>query len=461
VKQKEVVINSGQLMLTDITSSSGSATFHCELKFDKNHPRQKAITDAVVKMIVKDIQPAYIVEREGFRELLNILEPRYTVASRKHIQQSMLPSYCSKITETIKCELTRIDTCSLTLDIWSSRRMHAYLGVTCHFITKEWKALSLLLSCSKLNGRHTAESILSEFEEVVSNTGVSLKVYRVVTDNASNVKKAFMEGLPGFEMMDDDDDDHDEELTTGIEDHVQLDEIEIPQRLSCFAHTLQLSIKDGLKSSRQVSSTVAKASRVVNHVRKSTIATEKMEHLYGKTLPAKNDTRWNSQLKMVRQIVEIDVDKVVEKRELHLTSYEKGVLRELVEVLEPFEEATDILQGDTYNSISLVIPSLLGLKKHLKYLNIRHSNRLVTALDSSLDARFGTVFEDPLYICAAVLDPRFKLNWSTDEENHKKVILEEADKLAQGVESDSSNSDEEPVAKKSKLFSFMVVPHHV
>ncbi len=48
MKQKEVVINSGQLMLTDITSSSGSATFHCEQKFDKNHPRQKAITDAVV-----------------------------------------------------------------------------------------------------------------------------------------------------------------------------------------------------------------------------------------------------------------------------------------------------------------------------------------------------------------------------------------------------------------------------
>lgn len=68
---------------------------------------------------------------------------------------------------------------------------------------------------------------------------------------------------------------------------------------------------------------------------------------------------------MVQRIVEVDVDKMVEKRELSLTtcSYEKAVLRELVEVLEPFEEATDILQGDKYNSISLVIPSLLGLKR--------------------------------------------------------------------------------------------------
>ena len=61
-----------------------------------------------------------------------------------------------------------------------------------------------------------------------------------------------------------------------------------------------------------------------------------------------------------------------------------------------------------------------------------------------------------------MLDPRFKLNWSDDEEKHKKIFLEEADKLDQAGESDSSTSDEEPsAAKKSKLFSYMVVPHHV
>ena len=64
----------------------------------------------------------------------------------------------------------------------------------------------------------------------------------------------------------------------------------------------------------------------MNHVRKSTIATEKMETLYGKTLIVKNARRWNSQLKMVRRIVEIDIDKVVEKQELHIISYKKAVL---------------------------------------------------------------------------------------------------------------------------------------
>ena len=45
-----------------------------------------------------------------------------------------------------------------------------------------------------------------------------------------------------------------------------------------------------------------------------------MVALYAKKpLVAKNETRWNSQLKTIRRIVEVDVDKVVEKRELSVT----------------------------------------------------------------------------------------------------------------------------------------------
>ena len=45
---------------------------------------------------------------------------------------------------------------------------------------------------------------------------------------------------------------------------------------------------------------------------------EKVEELLGKTVIAKNETCWNSQLKVVRQLVEIDVDKIVDNRELQL-----------------------------------------------------------------------------------------------------------------------------------------------
>ena len=68
----------------------------------------------------------------------------------------------------------------------------------------------MLLSCSQLQGRHTAENIISEFEEVVTHYKISDKVFRVVTDNGSNVKKAFLEtiNLPEF-MVEGDSEDED------------------------------------------------------------------------------------------------------------------------------------------------------------------------------------------------------------------------------------------------------------
>ena len=88
MKRKEDTASSTsfQLKLTDITGTCSG--FYSQRKFDKNDPRQKAITDALIKLIVKDLQPVYMVEREGFREFLNVLEPRYTLVSRKHLQQT-------------------------------------------------------------------------------------------------------------------------------------------------------------------------------------------------------------------------------------------------------------------------------------------------------------------------------------------------------------------------------------
>lgn len=337
-------------------------------------------------------------------------------------------------------------------------------------MSEMWEVKSLLIACSQLHGRNTGENIVSEFEEIVTCLKISDKVYKVVTDNASNVKKAFADtvSMPSFEVEaeseESEQEDEDIEETDGSDAEVEAIELEkmtIPQRVSCFAHTLQLTVKDGLKACSGISKVLTKAARIVNHVKKSTVATEKIERLYGKTLVSKNETRWNSQLKMVRRLFEIDVDKVVDRRELHLNAYEKLVLRELVEVLEPFEEATDILQGEKYNSISLVIPSFLGLKDHISRLNTLHCAQLVTTMQSSLDCRLGHLLDDPLYICGASLDHRFKLKWSKNVDEHKKVLQEEVSMLSQLDSSESFSEDEPPAPKRSKLFSFMAVPGKV
>ena len=112
-------------------------------------------------MIIKDLQPAYAVEREGFQELIALLEPRYVMVSRKHIQQKLLPSYSSIVEDKIKNVLQTVEACSITLDLWSSRRMDSYLGMTCHFISETWEISRVLLCCKHFHGRHTGEKILA------------------------------------------------------------------------------------------------------------------------------------------------------------------------------------------------------------------------------------------------------------------------------------------------------------
>ena len=68
-------------------------------------------------MVVKDLLSAAVVENDGFRELIAILDPRYTMVSRQHIQYTLLPKRAVEITVAIKSSLQSVKSCLVTLDI--------------------------------------------------------------------------------------------------------------------------------------------------------------------------------------------------------------------------------------------------------------------------------------------------------------------------------------------------------
>lgn len=57
---------------------------------------------------------------------------------------------------------------ALTADIWTSLATEAYLGVTCHFITEDWKMKTLTLATMPLDERHTGANIATWLEGVVA-----------------------------------------------------------------------------------------------------------------------------------------------------------------------------------------------------------------------------------------------------------------------------------------------------
>ena len=61
---------------------------------------------------------------------------------------------------------------------------------------------------------------------------------------------------------------------------------------ACFAHTLQLVLKDGLKKAGPINGVIKHCSNLVAFMRKSTIAADVLR--YEKKLQKDNATRWNS-----------------------------------------------------------------------------------------------------------------------------------------------------------------------
>ena len=347
---------------------------------------QKKITEAIAGMVVCDLQPASVVEKKGFQHLIQLMDPRYTIVSRQTLQYTIIPKKAKECFDSIVSKLENIRSVSVTLDIWSSRRMHSYLCVTAHIINNEWDMQMYLLDCSRIVGRHTASRIVSDLQEILEKYKIEDRIFTAVTDNASNMKKAFnyKETVSLYKDDDDDDDDVDNEELDSEEDVSGNDDSDNESncliedgiktfsvnRINCFAHTLQLTVSDGLKQAKKMNSLIKKVGKVVNHVKKSTIATEQLEKQCGMTLVAKNDTRWNSQLKMVRRILQVDTNSVVNhQRDLVLTSHEKILLKEFVTIYERFEDATDLIQSDKYASISLAVPTIISLKNTYCVLN--------------------------------------------------------------------------------------------
>lgn len=162
--------------------------------------------------------------------------------------------------------------------------------------------------------------------------------------------------------------------------------------------------------------------------------------------------------------------------ELALGATDRILLKELTDTLEPFTEAWDMvhgdmlsdLQSDRHVSISLALPCVLGLRKHLSETSAPHCPALLLSLSQSLERLLAPILENSLYITATTLDPQFKLTWSSNPDWHRQVLLEELSKHSSASPSADLNKDFQsqtlpvpapsPISSLSrpcKLFSFI------
>ena len=177
-------------------------------KYNMKDHHQVAITEALVTFIAGDLLPLSIVESPRFHDVMDVANVRYQVPSRKHLSTKLLSQRTTEIREKVMKSLQKAEVICVTVDLWSSRQMRSYFGMTARYVA-DWCLPSVMLACSRFHGSHIGDAISEEFEKTIASFQISRKVSFTITDSASNMLKAF--SLPGFEEENDDSEDENDD----------------------------------------------------------------------------------------------------------------------------------------------------------------------------------------------------------------------------------------------------------
>lgn len=192
-----------------------SEVFQKKETFTTSHPRHIQITKSVVEMMATDLHSYSLVQEKSFKNLLQVLEPRYKLPSRTTFSQSLVPAlYASekkKLQVLLENELSNVPSLSLTTDTWTSRSNDSFLCLTAHYLTKDFDNRSFVLG-NKNKGVSHSRLFIGQLEEIVEEWKLPKMPIFVVSDNGANIKAAL--------------------------------ERSSWERVSCFAHSLQLAIHD-------------------------------------------------------------------------------------------------------------------------------------------------------------------------------------------------------------------------
>nr|XP_054592602.1 zinc finger BED domain-containing protein 4-like [Nothobranchius furzeri] len=395
-------------------------SFKKQSKLPADNVKAMGITEKLLNFIVLDDQPLSVVENEGFRSLIEHLEPRYSLPSRTYLSETALPELYNRVSAKLAGKLKGVPARSFTTDIWTS------------------DVLPMSLISQKVRGSHNRATIAAAIAEMLNNWGIPLeKVHVILRDNASNVKAT-------------------------------LEDMAVPS-LGCFAHTLQLVVHEGLMLQRSVSDALANSRKIVAHFKHSQLAQSRLEDLQREmqgagttSTPARLvqdvQTRWNSSFYMVKRLL-------TEKRALcayaadynlpaTLSANEWGLLEKTVTVLEPFEELTRKISSATSTAAD-VIPAVAVLKRLLADENSTDSGIKTTksTLLQAVNRRFSSIESKSLYAVATLLDARYKDRFFTGGEaarmakNLLKQEMERALAKASADKAGTRKPEPEPAEK--------------
>lgn len=388
------------------------------------------INMCILYFICKDMRPFNVVEGEGFLKLIKELAPYYKVPSSTHFKKLLCDKYDVEKMKYVSRISNATELC-VTADIWTeTMNEKSFLGVTVHFLEKT-TLTSSNIATRELQSNHTAEYISYVLGDILKDWDIPLsKVTCAVTDNGSNMVAAIKKTLGDSKY------------------------------LPCFAHTINLIVDSSIKStSTPISDIISKVREIVKWVKNSVIQSDKLRKIQIDSGVAEGctkkfildvKTRWNSLYYMMDRF--LDMSKIASQLlldDIHtpelVTGQEIEILKQVVQLLQPFEFVTRESSGQNYVTLSKIIPMINCLTSQLTSFSssIECVTQLKTKLLAECKKRFGLIEFNTLAAFATILDPRFKNLHFQDASACGRAIQKLNNLIKEDTTMSTSGSEEE------------------
>ncbi|CAG8817193.1 7359_t:CDS:2, partial [Gigaspora margarita] len=288
---------------------------------------------------------------DSSQELLLEFQPQYRIPCANTVKKLILEAHSKGINQLQEILTNTATVVHLTTDLWTVKSNLGYIGVTATWLTPDFELREALLSCRYMPYQHTSKNISEELFSIINKWNLNDKVCMIVTDNDTNVVK-------GIELLKDN----------------YLVEV---CRQPCATHTLQLSVKAGLK---QVTSTTV-TGNANKHISESQ-GIDNNNRLISPLEILSNSTSLQYKLDSMSRKDEEKLD------QLCLNFEEKKLIDEIVGILKPFKEITRHFSGSKYPMINLIYPYVHMLKN--KYAPVVERDKSVK---NWLDLIYGSLLE--------------------------------------------------------------------
>jgi hypothetical protein len=170
--------------------------------------------------IIKFVQPLYILRNDAFREFIRACEPGFQIPCEKTAKNLIHEAYNWSKDQLLNLLGSTVISIHLTTDLWTAKSNHGYIGVTATWLTSDFTFHEVLLACNHLEYPHTGEVIRDELMRIIEQWRLQNTIFTISTDNASNMIKSV---------------------------RILSESLPLIKRQPCAAHTLQLSVQEGLK----------------------------------------------------------------------------------------------------------------------------------------------------------------------------------------------------------------------